>query len=121
MNIVKDWTTRAGVRGVIVMTDMGHHCGYVGLPSEYPVIADDNLHEIKVHGGVTYNQLNDEWPVKTDSILMWYGFDCAHYGDIPSPDYKGYKSLRTGIFRDIEFCTNECENMAQQLVKVKSE
>jgi hypothetical protein len=29
--VVKDWTTEAGLRAVILRTGMGHYCGYVGV------------------------------------------------------------------------------------------
>lgn len=35
--IVKDWTTAAGFRAVVIMGDLGHHCGYVGLPPGHPL------------------------------------------------------------------------------------
>lgn len=31
--VEKDWTTAAGFRAVVLMTSMGHRCGYVGLPA----------------------------------------------------------------------------------------
>ena len=31
--IEKDWTTDAGFRAVVIMGDMGHRCGYVGIPA----------------------------------------------------------------------------------------
>jgi hypothetical protein len=30
--IEKDWTTEAGFRAVVLMTSMGHRCGYVAVP-----------------------------------------------------------------------------------------
>lgn len=30
--VIKDWTTAAGFRAVIIMGSIGHHCGYVGVP-----------------------------------------------------------------------------------------
>lgn len=44
IQIEKDWTTPAGLRAIVVATDMGHRCGYVGVPPGHP------LH------GVEYNQ-----------------------------------------------------------------
>lgn len=35
--IVRDWTTAAGLRAVVRMTTMGHHCGYVGVPAGHPL------------------------------------------------------------------------------------
>jgi hypothetical protein len=42
--VEKDWTTQAGLRAVVIMVDMGHRCGYVGITKEHP------LH------GVSYNE-----------------------------------------------------------------
>lgn len=35
--IEKDWTTKAGLRAVVLMTSMGHRCGYVGVPVGHPL------------------------------------------------------------------------------------
>lgn len=35
--VKKDWITEAGFRAVVIMTDIGHHCGYVGLPEGHPL------------------------------------------------------------------------------------
>lgn len=35
--IRKDWTTVAGLRAVVLMTRMGHHCGYVAVPVGHPL------------------------------------------------------------------------------------
>lgn len=35
--IRNDWTTKAGLRAVVLMTSMGHHCGYVAVPKGHPL------------------------------------------------------------------------------------
>jgi len=35
--VERDWTTRAGFRAVVLMTRMGHRCGYVGVPKGHPL------------------------------------------------------------------------------------
>lgn len=42
--VEKDWTTKAGLRAVVIMGRMGHRCGYVGVPQGNPLY------------GVEYNQ-----------------------------------------------------------------
>ncbi len=32
-----DWITDAGFRAVVIMTKMGHRCGYVGIPPTHPL------------------------------------------------------------------------------------
>lgn len=39
--VVKDWTTAAGFRAVIIMGSLGHHCGYVAVPKEHPLFGKD--------------------------------------------------------------------------------
>lgn len=35
--VEKDWTTESGLRAVVIMSDSGHHCGYVGVPAAHPL------------------------------------------------------------------------------------
>lgn len=35
--VEKDWITAAGLRAVVTMGSMGHHCGYVGVPKGHPL------------------------------------------------------------------------------------
>lgn len=34
--VEKQWITKSGLDAVIVMTSMGHRCGYVGVTKEMP-------------------------------------------------------------------------------------
>ncbi|WP_241362696.1 hypothetical protein [Escherichia coli] len=122
--IVKSWTTEAGLPAVVLLVNDGsHHCGYVVVPDnlvdkdsfDYDM---ENYTNICVHGGVTYLGV---LPQLEDKIAI--GFDCAHYGDLMKcPDkYKGtpLEGLRMytyGEWRDEQYCTDECESMAKQLM-----
>ena len=35
--VEKHWTTKSGLEAVIIMTSMGHRCGYVGVGKESPL------------------------------------------------------------------------------------
>ena len=108
----------------------GHLCGYVEIPKDnkyYEKHYDDI--DVDCHGGLTYSEMVDEkWKI---------GFDCAHSGDIsPSienfkktnsemkefekrfPVPKGFENfiLFNPIYRNIEFCINECCNIVDQLI-----
>lgn len=37
MTIEKHWITEAGLEAVVIMTDIGHMCGYVGVPEGHPL------------------------------------------------------------------------------------
>lgn len=42
-DVVKDWTTKAGLRAVVLFIHNSHHCGYVAITKDHPLY------------GVTYN------------------------------------------------------------------
>lgn len=153
--------TDAGFRAVVIMTDSGHRCGYVGLPTDHPLHGigyseeTERLAELPddepvgkrgvitllcaagkgriprspemtfdVHGGLTYASGSDAYPVASD--LWWFGYDCAHCDDAPSPEYcqkmrvqypdKPYMwSDREGEHRDLDYCAVECESLARQI------
>lgn len=159
--VEKDWITAAGFRAVVTMGDMGHRCGYVGLPVGHPLFGtsygDENeclaaLPEgepagkrgvipllcaliggrvprspemtFDVHGGLTYSGGRDNYPVTAD--LWWFGYDCGHSGDAPSPEYcqrmrdeypdNPYMCRkRDGFHRDLDYCIAECESLARQI------
>lgn len=125
--IMKDWITAAGLRAVVVMNDAAHHCGYVGVPAGHPLHASDYndphpaLQEtetgspqspdlfFRVHGGLTYSGGLSDYPSTSDG-LWWFGYDCAHYGDMPFG-----QTGPGGVFRDLDYCVIECESLAEQL------
>lgn len=129
MNIEKDWTTKAGLRAVVLATSMGHRCGYVGVPlahQHYGKHYDDSgLYDIEVHGGLTYSSEEiGKYPVESD--LHWFGFDCAHYMDAKDASimdethrmlHETYPRLdvEEAVVRDLPFCERECEKLAEQL------
>ena len=154
--IERDWTTHAGFRAVVIMVDMGHRCGYVGVPKGHPLYgvsyseqcdaltfpADESIGKrgiipvfcsdgekaspeivFDVHGGITYSGGNDEYPVESD--LWWFGYDCSHAGDSPSPEVVADRIKRMGsifrpgpdeVHRSLDYCSSECESLAAQLV-----
>jgi hypothetical protein len=155
--VEKDWTTHAGFRAVVILTEMGHRCGYVGVPKGHPLHgvgysqdcdaltfpAEESIGKrgiipllcadgeksspeivFDVHGGLTYSGGNDEYPVKSDD-LWWFGYDCAHAGDAPSPEAVADRVRRMGamferheseVHRTLGYCVGECESLAAQFV-----
>lgn len=108
--IVKEWTTKAGLKAVILFVNYSHHCGYVELPealkhknfTSYSG-EDDQVSQMYVHGGITWQDTLEEL-----GGLNSVGFDCAHLGDKTA--YNPH-----GIFRTEAFCVSECESLAAQL------
>ena len=79
-----------------------------------------------VHGGITYSDGKDEYPVISN--LWWFGFDCAHYNDAPDfsimrDDLKDFerKYPNPGIVRTNEYVTKECMSLAEQLSAFKGD
>lgn len=78
-----------------------------------------------VHGGLTYSGNDSGYPAKSDG-LWWFGFDCGHSGDRASDEYlaaqrKKYPEhqilwLAEGVHRTLEYCVDECESLAAQMV-----
>lgn len=123
----KQWTTKAGYEAIVVVQPQGYRCGYVQLPKGHRVggIGYEELC-INVHGGLTYGQCTKEGTI--------FGFDCGHFGDAPdmklmSPQYKLLHDKlsylgdvnNTGVIRTLEYCIDECENMAKQFKELENE
>ncbi len=133
---------------VVIMTGMGHRCGYVGVPKSHclygvgysdktdkltPYVDKNKDMELdknktaiiawfcftdclrpgmvfQVHGGLTYSGESATYPVSRKDT-WWFGYDCAHAGD-------GGGMFSTGVVRTAEYCKQECENLAAQLMEV---
>lgn len=90
----KTWQTLRGNQGCIILTSMGHYCGYIIFPKrplleqEYDGIAT----WVPVHGDITFAR-----PVEGGFA---YGFDCAHVDDDKDPQ-----------LRDLNWLKDEVESM----------
>lgn len=94
-----------GLKCKVILTEMGHRCGYVAVPkghSTYGRNYDDI--PVDVHGGLTYSSEG------TDGNY-WLGFDCAHSCDWTEFNQTGHKWTQ----QDVEA---ECERLAEQLTRV---
>lgn len=78
---------------------------------------------LRVHGGLTYAQ--DQEPFGKPDGLWWFGFDCAHSGDlIPSfEEGRQYsaamRALPNEVYRDQQYVVSECQSLAAQLARIK--
>lgn len=129
----------------IVRNPTGSLCGYVGIPKGHPLFGRDydELYrdgiDLDCHGGLTFAGLcstpTEERP-ETDciclipeegsdrsSVVWWFGFDCAHAGDVSpwmmaqvynDPFLKN--AFKGDIYRNFEFVKAEVERLARQLV-----
>lgn len=119
----KDWTTKAGLRAVVLTHDeMGHRMGYVAVPKGHPAFGveygDGLLSEIYVHGGLTYADGCEKYPIEAPD-LWWLGYDCAHSGDlVPGLVERIGRMGHHDVLRTLDYCERECENLATQLSKL---
>lgn len=109
--------------GMIVRSEWsGHLCGYIGVPS------NNSLHGLdydnapgSVHGGQTYGAecsdhiCHDALPNEPDHVY-WFGFDCAHYGDL-SPKL----AYTNGTYKDIYYVAKELAEVAPELAMYHKE
>lgn len=120
--VEKSWEYE-GFTLIVVARPMGHRCGYIGLPKDHPSAGKhyDELN-ISVNGGLTFGNHNFYG-------LCYYGFDCAHSGDMKDPSIMSekYKDLQReypatmdyGTIKTKSFVINECESMARQFKKLE--
>lgn len=126
-----------GLPCLIVRNQFGALCGYVGVPETHKAYRrhynDEMLHSINVHGGLTFSgpctKDGDEAatichvpsPGESDNV-WWFGFDCAHLGDIcPAMDARtkaiGLSNLRMkdDRYRTVNYVKRHIAKLALQL------
>lgn len=106
--------------------DLGHLCGYVGVPPAHPCSGKgyDDV-EVEVHGGLTFAREGGGRPELPEDFWR-FGFDCAHYGDYSPPTDERAQAIHlevTGrigprsdeIYRNWSYVRQETEHLAEQL------
>jgi len=115
-----------GLHCLIIRHPSGHLCGYVGIDTAHPWHGDayNDHYEITVHGGLTYADSRD------DDEIWWFGFDCAHLGDLTPRHFHADPVTEAAIalcgdgigggntYRDFGYVTAEVTRLAEQLAAV---
>lgn len=79
-----------------------------------------------VHGSLTYSDHNATYPVINTEGTWWFGFDCAHAGDAPSPEREAelvakmgeiFRNTHGDVHRSLGYCVEHCERLAAQIVE----
>ena len=112
--------------------ELGHWCGYVGVPREHPAYGKSyNDVDVEVHGGLTYAAKCEgeichvPAPGMPDDV-WWLGFDCAHAGDLGPGLRATLRSLDVpenpffrDVYRDLPYVRREIEQLAEQLAAMR--
>jgi len=103
----------AGLKCMVVKhPQLGHWCGYVALPEGHPDWGKDyDSVNVRVHGSLTFSSRGGQryWKGKN---LWWFGFDCAHAGDlVPAYPHVGEH------YWTLEEVIKETKRLAKQLVR----
>jgi len=122
-----------GLPCLIVRTDMGILCGYVGVPESHPLFGKNyaEIDDVSVHGGLTFSGHSRPDDSEDSGIchlpdigesdkVWWLGFDCAHAGDLLPHMHVLAKNLfrsfhRNDQYRDMAFVKSQIEILAAQL------
>jgi hypothetical protein len=107
---------------------MGHWCGYVGVPKESELNGKDYyvsskselgiskleqaINDISIHGGFTFSGK------MKDDDTWYFGFDCAHLGDIDLYMFDFHEIVEEDTYKDKDFVISECQNLARQLKQI---
>lgn len=85
---------RDGLYYATIIGSNAVRCGYVGIPADNPMYKE--LFEFRdkggswydlnvdVHGGISFWDTENTYPIRTDEDVFWLGFDCNHLYDRPS-------------------------------------
>lgn len=106
-----------------------HWCGYVGVPQDHPAYGknystwseseqgispvESAVNDISVHGGLTFAA--SELHYQPEKDLWWFGFDCAHAGDISSV----FLMYSNDTYKTKEYVIEEVKSLAEQLKKIE--
>lgn len=130
-----NWTTKAGLPGMIVRNQSGALCGYVAVTKDHPWFekhyGEGPETTLEVHGGITYSKkcvgpiCHVPEPGEPDDV-WWFGFDCNHGGDhapgshaLLSPIFlRDIAGPFGGEYRDEAYVRGEVESLAEQLATV---
>lgn len=115
---LKEWTDEGtGYKCLILRNpDLGHLCGYVGLPQDHPLHGvgyNDLPADVDVHGGPSAAGRPGMKDFGADPDYWWVGFDCAHASDL-IPAYP----IDNCQYRDMDYVKNECARLAEQLQRI---
>ena len=127
-----EWV-HAGLPCLALRNRLGNWCGYAAVPPGHALHGKhyDDV-DVDAHGGLTYSDGCDgaricHVPAPGEPAdVWWFGFDCAHLGDI-SPGMDAYARLRgrpplrftEDSYKDLAYVQAETNSLAKQLAEVQ--
>ena len=120
-----------GYKLVVIFTDLGHRCGYIGIKKGNSLYGKDVMREEisvpHIHGGITFSEFTDTYPLRKKTVLYWIGFDTAHLGDcadfvsaerynIKLPYNRKEPFFKNDTPKSIKFCKLELIRFVDELV-----
>ncbi len=128
------WEDEATGLTCLAVRASAHWCGYVGVPENHPLFGKGyNDVDFDVHGGITFADACQEGEGEArichtpesgqPDKVWWFGFDCAHAGDLRPVDTDAYHQVNLmfphaegyGIYRTLDYVREECKLLAAQL------
>jgi len=125
----KQWVDKeTGLACLIVRAGHGSLCGYVGVSEFHEYFGKDysEMPYFGCHGGLTFSsgcQVVDEpgkgvchIPAKgKPDNTWWFGFDCAHLGDLSPANLGLLFSDEKDSYRNMKYVEGECKALARQI------
>lgn len=94
---------------------------FSAMSDEYEVNPSPSV-LIDVHGGLTFaSNGSKDYPIESSEDDWWFGFDCAHAGDLTMRDGSSQFAERGDVFRDVDYVREECFSMSAQLAAYQEE
>lgn len=107
----------------------GHWCGYVGIPLLHPLYGlGYDEPDVHVHGGLTFAGRCIDGPEDEvvchvvepgeDDNVWWFGFDCAHGGDVLpglSASLPEFRIHEWDTYRSLPYVQSVCHDLAVRL------
>lgn len=115
-----------GFACLMVRSDVGVWCGYLGVPPGHPWHGDPDPEGACAHGGVNYasacaGRVCHVAQPGEPADVWWLGFDCGHAFDL-IPSISAHPGLRTAElakkmgwqYRDVAYVTEQVNRLAEQ-------
>jgi len=139
--ILRDWKTKVGFRAIVIKTEMGHNCGYVGVDKKHALFGKSYsqhcdclipLRNKAMKGKISKRGIIPVFCYDGESASMDIVFDVHGGVTYSGTDKKypiksnlhwiGFDCAHAGDTLEIcnlDYCIKECESLAKQIKEIK--